>query len=109
MKKSIIVISFIFLLFIISCNSNSIEEGNWKGSDTIAGIGFDFELTTKNGDFSLTGNGGGNLVNDKGGYYKKDKNTIELLEGEFKGTIFKFQNDKVLMFLDNGDYFMTLK
>ena len=110
MLKTNKLIVGLLLLLLLGCNSVSIENGSWKGSDTIAGIGFSFELkTTNNGNFVLTGNGGGQLVDDKGEYYLKDKNTIELLSGEFKGTTFKFQKNKVLMFLDNGVYFMTLQ
>lgn len=90
-------------------SNSSIDQGSWSGSDTIAGVKFDYVLkTNSDNNYSLNGNAGGMSVNESGSFEKISDNELVIISGDFSGSKFKKDGSSMKWYLDNGDFFMTL-
>jgi hypothetical protein len=110
MKKAITIFCVIlFAVSVLTSCGGSIENNSWSGTDIIAGVGFSYKLETKSDNtYKLTGDAGGISVNETGSYKKNSDTEIELLTGDFAGYKFIKEGSSIKIYMDDGNYFMSL-
>ena len=110
MKTKLTSLLFVLAFLIIGCGGGPVDSGSWSGSDNIAGVSFSYSLKTNSDNtYTLKGNAGGIDVDEKGTYRKVSDKEIELTSGQFSGSTFKKTSNGMEFYLDNGEFFMTLK